>query len=218
MRLTLLIVLLLASAPALAEEPEERGEPAPEAVPPPGEGLAGDVTGEGKPPPGSPEDRALWADALDVSQRITLERTLATKLQWEARSDRFDERLGALAGRSSGSAAKDIEALRVQYRAALAHGYQILTRRWPVDPTRGCNYSMLHLASAMRTGKADELAVMRPPVQACIAKARPAVQAMAAANADLQRLAAAAGALFPAPPAAPPPAAEAAHAGPVAKD
>jgi len=219
MRTALLLALLFASAPARAAAPADPTKEAREAeqakeadespLPPPGEGLAGDVNGEGKPPPGTPEDQALWAEGLDVSQRITGERYLASKLQWEARADRHGERLAELARKSSGSAAARAEELRQRYLAALALNYQTLARRWPVDPTRGCGYSMLYLASAMRTGKADELAVMRPPVRTCVAKARPAVEVMAASNAELQRLAAEAAALLSPPPG---------EAGKVAKD
>lgn len=219
MRTVTLLALLLASSPARATAPAEPRHEAREAepeketdevpLPPPGEGLAGDVNGEGKPPPGSPEDQALWAEGLDVSQRITGERHRASKLQWEARADRYDERLAELARKAGGSAAARAEELRRRYVAALAHNYETLTRRWPVDPTRGCGYSMLYLASAMRTGKADELAVMRPPVRTCVGKARPAVEVMAASNAELQRLAAEAAALLAPPPG---------DAGKIAKD
>lgn len=206
----LFLALLLSSGPAGVDEREARGEPVPEApAEPPRDPLPGDISGEGKPPPGSPEDQALWSEAHALSQRITVERMLASRLQWEARDDRYDERLGERAKSGGAEAARLLELQQV-YRAALARNYLTLTRRWPVDPTRGCQYPMLQLSSAMRSGRGDTLQGSRASVGGCLEKARPAVEAMATSNAEVQRLAAEAARLLPAataPSAGGPPAA-----------
>jgi len=198
------LALLLASTPPGAEEPAERGQPVPEVLPVrTGEELPGDVSGEGKPPPGSPEDQALWSAAHEVTLRITVTRAQANKLQWEARDHRYDERLGELASKAGGPQAGPILELQQRYRAALAENYITLVRRWPVDPTRGCQYPMLHLASAMRAGTPALLEPSRSDARSCVASARPAAEAMAASSAALERLSAeAARLLAPPPPAA----------------
>lgn len=211
MRTFLALALLLAFARTLAEEKagEERtgheAQEAEEAAAPqrPGEGLPGDVSGEGKPPPGAPEDQALWAEAHEITMGITTARIRANRLQWEARDRKYDERLGALAGRSSGPARQKAEELQKAYRAALGHNYLTLVRRWPVDPTRGCQYPMLHLASAMRSGKPALLQPSRADARDCVEKARPAVQVMEASSAEVERLSAEAAKLLD--PAAPAP-------------
>lgn len=206
MRTAFLLALLLASAPVRAEEKGSAGHEAhekqeghekheareAEGPPParPGEGLAGDVSGEMKPPPGSPEDQALWSECLDLSHRITLSRTLATRLQWEARNEKVDEKLAQHAKRSGGAAAKEAAELQKAYLEALALNYLTLTRRWPVDPTRGCQYPMLYLGSAMREGKPELLGPARAEARTCTGKARPAIEVMEGSNADLQRLSA----------------------------
>lgn len=197
------LCLALGAASARAEEPPAP-TPAPAAEPatPAPDALPGDVSGEGKPPPGSAEDQALWSEALSLTQRITTSRSQATKLQWEARSDRYDDRLGERARQETGPGTARLLELQKLYRTALATNYTTLTRRWPVDPTRGCQYPMLHLASAMRTGKAELLGPSRADARSCVEKARQAVEVMEASNADLERMAGeAARALGPASPA-----------------
>ncbi|MBI5069157.1 MAG: hypothetical protein HZB56_13050 [Deltaproteobacteria bacterium] len=207
MRQVILLALLVASSPVRADEKEKRSGESHDgrerAAAPQPEPLPSEISGEQKPPPGSAEDQALWSDAAELTRRVHVSRAEATRLQWDARTDRFDERLGERARQASGGEAEKLLGLQKLYREALATNYLTLTRRWPVDPTRGCGYAMLHLGSAMREGKAELLGPSRADVRACVARARPAVEVMEASNADVARVSAEAARLLGPAPAAP---------------
>jgi len=194
----LLAALSLAAAgPAPAADPTEV-TPAP----------AGEGEEPVQVPPGSAEDQALWRAGQEVAPDIGRVRTRANKLQWEARQARTLERLEALARQESDPASKRAAELLPRYRAALAHNHQTLTRHWPVDPTRGCGYSVMNFESILYSSdhrrRTSQLAQAREDLQDCVARGAPAVQVMADANRELEKLTAEAGGLLPPAPVARP--------------
>lgn len=193
----LLLALALSAAPAPAPDPAE--------VPPapPGEGEEPVQV-----PPGSPEDQALWKAGLSVAPDIGRVRVRANKLQWEARQARTLDRLEALAKQEADPAAKKAAELVPRYRAALAHNHQTLTRHWPVDPTRGCGYSVMGFESILYSGdhrrRTSHLTQAREDLQDCVSRALPAIQVMASSNQELEKLTAEIASLLPPPPVARP--------------
>jgi hypothetical protein len=163
---------------------------------------------EQKPPPGSAEDVALWRAGIEVSRSINLERLRANKMQWEHRQRKYDERLAALAREEGRPEGKKAAELLPRYNQAVAFNYVTMTRQWPVDPTRGCRYPVLHFEGVLRSGehrkKATQLVVTREELQDCLDKARPALKVMADSNEALAGLVAEAEAILPALPVARP--------------
>jgi hypothetical protein len=208
---TLVTWLLTLAAPgALA------ADAAPPAAPP------GTGSEEVAPPPGSPADQKLWSDATEAGRRIIVERYAANKMQWAARQGRHDERVAALAQQADGPGAKRAQELSPRLRTALVENYGILTRPWPVDPTRGCGYELLNLEGVMRSAeaprKASQLRVVREETEECLEKATAAIRVMAASNEKLKAAMAEAEALLgPAPAATPAASASAAPTSTAAK-
>ncbi len=85
----------------------------------------------------------------------------------------------------------------------------LLMARWPVDPTRGCQYPALNLQGVMEAAetprKASQLAVVREEATDCVDRARVSIQAMAESNGRLERVLAEADAALPPLPVATPP-------------
>jgi len=158
------------------------------------------------PPPGSPEDQALWRAGGKVSEQIILERTLANKLQWQIRQGRYQERLAALAKQAPPSDSERVEALNRRFGQALAFNYATLTRQWPVDPTRGCRYQVLHLegvlADLANPRRATQLLIVREELKDCVDRALPALKVMADSNLELRRVAEEVASALPPLPAA----------------
>lgn len=212
----------LAAAPALADDgpakaPAAAVAPAPAAAPVAAdEPDPGGAWEEQKPPPGSPEDVALWRAGIDVSKAINLARLQANKMQWEHRQRKYDERLVALAKEEGKPEANKAADLLPRYNAAVAHNYLTMTRQWPVDPTRGCRYPAMHFEGVLQSGehkkKATQLLVTREELQDCLDRARPALQVMGDSNKELAALMAEADAILPPAPVAKPAAARPAEA------
>ncbi|MBI5070727.1 MAG: hypothetical protein HZB56_21095 [Deltaproteobacteria bacterium] len=152
-------------------------------------------------PPGSAEDQALWRAGQAVAPDIGRARLRANKLQWEARQARTLERLEALARAEADPAAKKAADLLPRYRAALAFNHQTLTRQWPVDPTRGCGYSVMAFESVLYSSdhrrRTSQLTAAREDLQDCVTRAAPAVKVMAESNRDLEALTAEVQAVLP---------------------
>jgi len=181
-------------------------------------GPQGEATAFEEPPPGSAEDQALWRAGVEASRQVTLVRLRAGSLQWQARRSDAEGRLAALE-RSGGAGAERARELLARYREAASRHYLALTRRWPVDPTRGCGYQVMHLDGVVRSRehprKAAQLRVVREELEECVERARSAAEAMAASNAELERLLEEAnGVLLPGAPVAPDPGAPGAAAQP----
>ncbi|HET9553076.1 MAG TPA: hypothetical protein VFP50_08930 [Anaeromyxobacteraceae bacterium] len=146
-------------------------------------------------PPGAPEDRTLYTAARDATQAIVLERTGAARAQQRVKAGQLLERLEAAAARAGPEAAARLGALRARLLADWVADYDVLTRQWPVDPTRGCSYPLLVMDGAMRTPdakpeKRSELSMARAELTACLEKARFAVAALAEATRRLEASAA----------------------------
>lgn len=225
LRVAVLVVVVAPSpAPPSAEEARPSAEPpAPGASQPRGgdaaRRAAGDPAGAGvappntagdgadgsrrwtEPPPGSAEDQALWRAGAKVSDQVTLSRLEANKLQWRARQGRYETRLQDLQRKADDPKAQRAGELLARYREVVVDSYVLLTRQWPVDPTRGCRYQVMHLEGVMgaedHRRKKSQLGIVREELEDCVERGRPAVEAMAAANGQLQRLLAEADGLLP---------------------
>jgi hypothetical protein len=141
-------------------------------------------------PPGSPEDRALFTAARDATQAIVLERTTAARIQQRVKAGRLLERLEEAAARAAPGAAERLAAARAKLLADWVADYDVLTRQWPVDPTRGCSHPLLVLDGAMRGAETPEkrsaLSLARADLGGCLARARFAVGVLAEANRRLE--------------------------------
>jgi hypothetical protein len=185
-------LVTLVPAPGLAIEQPEKA--APQGVPPAREPepAADEARWGARPPPGSPEDQALWRAGLDVSRRVTLERLHANKMQWQLRQGRHEIRLEALAKKAGAPEARRATEILELYRRIAPHNHQTLTRQWPIDPTRGCQYQVMHLEGVLESPehkrKASQLLVVREELRDCVDRALPAIEAMAASNKDMERL------------------------------
>jgi hypothetical protein len=142
------------------------------------------------PPPGaSPEDVALWRRAYDVDNRILLERGIATRLQAAAHAGMYEDRLEVEAKRG-GEAATRAGVRQKSLLDAWAENMDLLTRQWPVDPTRACRYPLLTFEGALyaRDGatKASQLGAARQEVQECVARAMLPLGALTRSNERLR--------------------------------
>ncbi len=99
-------------------------------------------------PSGSPEDQALWKATGDVGNELTSVRWAGNALHWKIRTDDLHARLEA-AARADPAAAKRLDDLRKRLAAAQTASHADLTGKWPIDPTRACQYDQLLLGSAM---------------------------------------------------------------------
>ncbi len=192
------LAALLASLALAAGPTTPATDPEPATPAPPGQGEEPVQV-----PPGSPEDQALWRAGQAVAPDIARARVQANKLQWEARRARTLERLEALAGAGQDPAARKAAELLPRYRAALAFNHLTLTRQWPVDPTRGCGYTLMAFESMLYSGdhrrRASQLTLAREDLQDCVARAAPALKVMVDSNRDLEKLTAEAQAVLPPP-------------------
>jgi hypothetical protein len=171
----------------LAEELEEEEDEVERAA-----GAGGPDADDEAPPPGTPEDQALWRSTYEVSVRVHRRRLEANELQWELRRTRPDERLAALAAAASRDEAARLEALRQRYVQAWSQHYLFLVARWPVDPTRVCLYPKLSLESAMRVAEGPERALQvaqaRVEARQCVETAASAVGRLEASTSELRAL------------------------------
>jgi hypothetical protein len=140
----LLAVELLSPGAPLAAEPPVPAKPPAAAEPPVYEAPEPLQT-----PPGSKADQALWWRALEVSNEMSTGRAAAAKLQWRARSGNYEKRLAEKAKGLSPEEAERLAALSKKVEATWKANFDLLSSRWPVDPTRGCQYPAQLLESAM---------------------------------------------------------------------
>ncbi len=138
-----LAVLAVLSDPAAAEElvapsgPEVLPELPPDSVQIPV-----------KEPPGSKEDKQLWRAAGDLGNQLTSLRWTGNGMHWRIRNEDLLGRLDAAAKADPASAPR-IGELRKRLVAAQVDSYADLTGKWPIDPTRACQYPRSILGSAM---------------------------------------------------------------------
>jgi len=205
--------LMLMLVPALARSAESQPPPArspgPVTDPLPSRADEGAADTDDEPmPPGSAADQKLWRATGDVSHRVQLQRIAANKLQWEFRAMRPDERVLAAAKAAPPEEAKRLEDLHKRLVAAWVRNYQFLVDRWPVDPTRGCLYQRLFLASTMRGSegpyKEPQVAQARDEARRCVEVATAAVEVMEGSTRELRAVLAEADRSLPvAPPPGP---------------
>jgi len=192
-----LAMLALSLGPRCAEAADEAHPPAQKPQPgagpssaevfPPGALQPDD--GLTTPPPGSPEDQALWKASVRMNNALPTQRAEAARLQWRAKSSRLDERLGALARKGTPEEGQRAEALRRKLQGAMERDYETLVRRWPVDPTRVCRYPELDFTSALNAGKGpDERAQQaqaRSSLRKCLDNAQLVLRVLEDANGQL---------------------------------
>jgi hypothetical protein len=198
---------LAALAAAATVEPRAPAEPAAAIDPEPATTGVDYLAAWTEPPAGAPEDQALYRSGTDVTREVTLVRLEARRLQWRARERRYHGRLETLKQAADEPRSERAGELLARYREVLPAHYALLMRQWPVDPTRGCSYQVLHLGGVMGSAgprKAAQLAIVRSDLEDCVARAKPAVQAMAASNRQVQAILEEAEAFLPSiAPAAP---------------
>ena len=162
-----------------------------------------------KEPPGTKADRALWRDAGTLSNQLTSTRWAANGMHWRIRTEDLSGRLDA-AAKADPAAAARLGELRKQLEGAQRESYADLTSKWPIDPTRGCQYprSMLGAAmeaSATRDNRA-QLGQARDAAARCVDLARKTLARVKRSTEALGRAIDAAEATLPPVPAAEPPA------------
>lgn len=181
-----LCLLLSWSTPALAAEAARRAPAAPQPAPAAVPEEESEYTPEKDVPAGSPEDLALWKGARQLTFDISSSRREAIRMNTRIRTERLKERLGEAAGKRPEAEAAPLEALQDRLMRTWNENYAVLSRRWPVDPIRGCNYPWLNFDSALRAAAAGstraDVVTARKDVQDCVARGAAAVRAMRQSN------------------------------------
>jgi hypothetical protein len=159
-------------------------------------------------PPGTPADQALWRKATDDSNRLSVSRGVAARLQWKAHNGKNDARLADRAKGSSGGEAARLESLARRVQDAWIGNRELTSAQWPVDPTRGCQYPAQQLESAMRLSDGPEKSAMltqaRRDVTRCTETMDTVLGRMVPSNQEFEKaLAEADAALAPAAASAP---------------
>ena len=165
-RITLAMAIALAS-PASAEEPAASGVQ-PEAVADPEPGPV-------KAPPGTKEDQALWRASGDLGNQLTSLRWTASGMHWRIRTEDLPGRIDA-AAKADPSASDRLGELRTALVAAQVESYADLTEKWPIDPTRACQYPRSMLGAAMEASvtrdNRAQLGQSRDAAERCVDLAR----------------------------------------------
>jgi hypothetical protein len=160
-------------------------------------------------PSGSAADQALWKEAHAVSRGVAAERLRSNEMQWRIRQQGQPARLESLAQKASPDEAARLRDLHARLVNVARENQSLLMARWPVDPTRGCQYPALDLQGVMEAAetprKASQLTVVREETTDCVDRARVSIQAMAESNGRLERVLAEADAVLPRIPVASPP-------------
>ncbi|HET8733783.1 MAG TPA: hypothetical protein VFM45_08430 [Anaeromyxobacteraceae bacterium] len=154
-------------------------------------------------PPGAKADQELWKRAMDDSNAIGVSRATAAKLQWKARQGNYGARLAELAKGQPAADAERTKELAARLQLAWAENNELLNSRWPVDPTRGCQYPAQLLESTMQSPEGPERAAALVPARAdatrCVEAAEAILSRMGGSSARLEKaLAEADAALAPA--------------------
>lgn len=192
--------------PFAAEGPVAPPEPA---VPP--EVQSGPAAEPVRVPPGSKEDQALWRAAGDLGNQLTSLRWTASGMHWRIRTEDLLGRLDA-AAKADPSAAGRLGELRKKLVDAQTESYADLTGKWPIDPTRGCQYPRSMLGAAMEASATREsraqLGQTRDAAARCVDLARKTLARVTRSTGALGRAIDAAEGALPAVPAEalPPPA------------
>ncbi|MGA8892028.1 MAG: hypothetical protein WB493_10695 [Anaeromyxobacteraceae bacterium] len=142
-----------------------------------------------RPPPGSAADQALWKAGRQVDNAIPMARGESAKLQWRVKQGQFNERLARLEQEGPPEKARKARQAGEKVIAARDRNYEILSRRWPVDPTRVCSYPLLDFSSALTSGtRPADRALQdetRKRLQDCVDKARLILKSVDGSNKEL---------------------------------
>jgi hypothetical protein len=181
---------LAAEGRALAQEarPPAAGPPGEVEVTPLAEVPAHDDAFS-KPPPGSAADQALWKAGRQVDTAIPMARAESAKLQWRVKQGQYNERLDRLEKEGPPEKARRARQAGEKVIAARDRNYEILSRRWPVDPTRVCSYALLDFSGALSSGtRPADRALQdetRKRLQDCVDKARLILKSVEGSNKEL---------------------------------
>ena len=83
---------------------------------------------------------------------IPMARAESAKLQWRVKQGQYNERLDRLEKEGPPEKARRARQAGEKVIAARDRNYEILSRRWPVDPTRVCSYALLDFSGALNLG------------------------------------------------------------------
>lgn len=161
-----------------------------------------------KEPPGTKDDQALWRAAGDLGNQLTSLRWTANGMHWRIRTEGLLGRLDAAAKAGPSTAARFGE-LREKLVAAQVESYGDLTGKWPIDPTRACQYPRSMLGAAMEVAATRDnraaLGQARDAAARCVNLARKTLARVKRSTDALgQAIDAAEKALPPVPAASPP--------------
>lgn len=142
---------------------------------------------EYRPPAGPPADVALWQRGQATGEAVVGARAEAGRLQQRARSGQLVERLRAAEASAAPGQASALRALASRLQDRWTANYELMSRRWPVDPTRVCWYQMLAFGSALEASGAGrgDLGAPRQELVTCVERADLARRELAEANHEL---------------------------------
>lgn len=159
-----------------------------DAAPPPGT-RNGVLRNLQSPPPGAPEDVALWQRANDNDLRLMAARGEATRLQATAATSGYARRLDAAVARGAIPAPR-AAALRAKLEEEWTELTRVVTARWRIDPTRVCRYPFLAFDNVMEMAegpsRAPRLAEARGRLLDCTTHAESILKQLTHANASLR--------------------------------
>ena len=162
LRLAPLAAVLLA-APLSARSADAPPAPPPEELP--------EVDPEA-PPPGSAAEKALWRRASATNDRVTTDRSAATRLQLRAKVAVDRLKAAAAAGALPAARAQELER---DVLAEWTENVALVGAPWPIDPTRACRYPQFYYESAMALpdGKrrAQRVAETKGELEECLGRA-----------------------------------------------
>jgi hypothetical protein len=190
--LRLLTLLSWSSLALAADPPQKTVQKPPQASPqkaPAASDALDELDPERDPPPGSAADLALWRAGRQVTFDAHESKTEAGRLQHLVRGQRLVDRLGEAAKGRSPEEADRLTALQKKVNALWHENYVVMSRRWPVSATRGCEYQRVGFESALRAAadgaKRNDLKSARNDLQTCIDRLGVPVEAMRRSNITL---------------------------------
>lgn len=124
------------------------------------------------PPPGSAAEKGLWRRASATNDRVTTDRSAATRLQLRAKVAVDGLKAAGAAGRLPTGRAKELER---EVLEAWTENVALVGTQWPIDPTRACRYPQFFYESAMALpeGKrrAQRVAEAKGELEECLGRA-----------------------------------------------
>ena len=129
------------------------------------------------PPPGLPQDRALWQTMVETQNAVVAHRDFASRQLQRLNVSRYDLRLDALAKASPTEKAEQIGRTKTRFVQAWHESYRVLAMPWPIYWHTGCRYQRLNLEAAME-GAIPQIEAARSEARECLAKQIPPLKAM----------------------------------------